>query len=252
MTMVDKNLEHDMDIVLKAVTIGRAARNKANLKNRQPLSSLYIQTDMKLSDIKMLDLVADELNVKKAEIVTDNSKFVTYELKPQLKTVGPKYGKFLGGIKAYLAEKTGTDEASNIVNEVNAGNAHVFEVSGEKIELSKDDLLINPMNKPGYALEAEGNMTVVIDTNLTQELINEGISRELTSKIQTMRKEAGFEVTDHIVLGYEGEGKTVEVLLSDKSILDVVLADSLVNKIEGFEKDCDINGENIKLSVLKK
>ncbi len=252
MTMVDKNLEHDMDIVLKAVTIGRAARNKANLKNRQPLSSLYIQTDMKLSDVKMLDLVADELNVKKAEIVTDNSKFVTYELKPQLKTVGPKYGKFLGGIKAYLAEKTGTDEASNIVNEVNAGNAHVFEVSGEKIELSKDDLLINPMNKPGYALEAEGNMTVVIDTNLTQELINEGISRELTSKIQTMRKEAGFEVTDHIVLGYEGEGKTVDVLLSDKTILDVVLADSLVNKIEGFEKDCDINGENIKLSVLKK
>ena len=251
LSMVDKQLEYDMDYVLKAVTIGRAARNKANIKNRQPLASLYIKSDTKLSDEKMLNLVAEEINVKKAEMVTDDQKFMTYELKPQLKTVGPKYGKFLGGIREYLSKVSCSEKATEIVDEVNKGNVHTFEVNGSNISLGKEDLLIAPVNKAGYALEVDGSMTVVLDTNLNEELINEGIARELSSKIQTMRKEAGFEVVDHIVVGYVGEGKAVEVLKNDKSILSGVLADELVNAIDGYSKEWDINGENITLSVKK-
>ena len=251
MSMVDKKLEQDMDFVLQAVVLGRAARNKANIKNRQPLSSLYIQTTKKINDEKMLNLVAEEINVKSAEIVLDDSKFVTYELKPQLKTVGPKYGKSLGGIRAQLQNVSFTDEATQIVADVNAGKAYTFEVNGEKIELSKDDLLIAPTNKPGYALEADNGMSVVIDTNLNEDLIKEGIARELTSKIQTMRKDAGFEVVDHIIVGFEGEGKAIEVLTSDKSIASGVLADGIENKIDGYSQEWDINGETIKLSVKK-
>ena len=251
LSMVDKQLEYDMDYVLKAVTIGRAARNKANIKNRQPLASLYIKSDTKLSDEKMLNLVAEEINVKKAEMVTDDQKFMTYELKPQLKTVGPKYGKFLGGIREYLSKVSCSEKATEIVDEVNKGNVHTFEVNGSNISLGKEDLLIAPVNKAGYALEVDGSMTVVLDTNLNEELINEGIARELSSKIQTMRKEAGFEVVDHIVVGYVGEGKAVEVLKNDKSILYGVLADELVNAIDGYSKEWDINGENITLSVKK-
>ena len=251
LSMVDKQLEYDMDYVLKAVTIGRAARNKANIKNRQPLASLYIKSDTKLSDEKMLNLVAEEINVKKAEMVTDDQKFMTYELKPQLKTVGPKYGKFLGGIREYLSKVSCSEKATEIVDEVNKGNVHTFEVNGSNISLGKGDLLIAPVNKAGYALEVDGSMTVVLDTNLNEELINEGIARELSSKIQTMRKEAGFEVVDHIIVGYVGEGKAVEVLKNDKSILSGVLADELVNAIDGYSKEWDINGENITLSVKK-
>ena len=251
MSMVDKKLEEDMDFVLQAVVLGRAARNKANIKNRQPLSSLYIQTTKKINDEKMLNLVAEEINVKSAEIVVDDSKFVTYELKPQSKTVGPKYGKSLGGIRTQLQNVSFTDEATQIVADVNAGKAYTFDVNGETIELTKDDLLIAPTNKPGYALEADNGMSVVIDTNLNEDLIKEGIARELTSKIQTMRKDAGFEVVDHIVVGYEGTGKAVEVLTSDKSIAAGVLAESVQNTIDGYAQEWDINGETIKLSVKK-
>ncbi len=251
MSMVDKNLEQDMDFVLQAVVLGRAARNKANIKNRQPLSSLYIQSQKNVNDINILNLVKDEINVKNVELVKDDSKFVTYELKPQLKTVGPKYGKFLGGIKAYLQNVSFKDEATKIVEDVNNGKALTFDVNGETIELTKDDLLIAPMNKPGYALEADNGMSVVIDTNLTEELIKEGIARELTSKIQTMRKDAGFEVVDHIAIGYEGEGKAIDVLKSDKNILGGVLADKLEATIDGYTQEWDINGETVKLSVKK-
>jgi isoleucyl-tRNA synthetase len=251
-SMIDKDLEKDMDVVLKAVALGRAVRAKANLKNRQPLAELFILTDAKLADEKMLTLVADELNVKKAEIVSDNAKFMTYELKPQLKTLGPKYGKSLGGIREHLSKVSGTSEANDIVNLVNAGNTYKFNVGDVEIELTKEDILVNPINKAGYALESDNNMTVILDTNLTQDLIDEGISRELTSKIQTMRKEAGFEVTDHIIIGYEGSGKAIDILKKDKTILEVALADGIEDKVEGFIREYDVNGENVKLSVKKK
>lgn len=249
MSMVDKKLEDDMAFVLQAVVLGRAARNKANIKNRQPLDSLFILTDKRVNDKDIISLVADEINVRNCEIVKDKSKFMTYELKPQLKTLGPKYGKHLGAIRQYLSTCT---NASEIVDTVNSGKTYTFQADGENIELTLDDLLITPVNKSGYALESDAAMTVVIDTNLTEELINSGIARELTSKIQTMRKEAGFEVVDHIRIGYKGEGKCVEVLKSDKSICEGVLADELSDKLfNGYAKELDINGEKITVVVEK-
>lgn len=250
MSMVDKKLEEDMAFVLQAVVLGRAARNKANIKNRQPLDSLYILTDKTVNDKGIISLVADEINVRKCEIVKDKSKFMTYELKPQLKTLGPKYGKHLGAIRQYLATCT---NASEIVDCVNSGKTYTFDADGEKIELTLEDLLITPVNKSGYALESDASMTVVIDTNLTEELINMGIARELTSKIQTMRKEAGFEVVDHIRIGYKGTGKSAEILKNDKSISEGVLCDELTEGLfDGYQKDLDINGETITIVVAKK
>ena len=249
MSMVDKKLEEDMAFVLQAVVLGRAARNKANIKNRQPLESLYILTEKTVNDKGIISLVADEINVRNCEIVKDKSKFITYELKPQLKTLGPKYGKHLSAIRQYLSTCT---NAAEIVDCVNAGKTYSFEADGEKIELALDDLLITPVNKSGYALESDATMTVVIDTNLTEELINSGIARELTSKIQTMRKEAGFEVVDHIKIGYKGMGKCVDILKNDKSIAEGVLADELTDKLfDGYTKDLDINGEVITVAVAK-
>lgn len=249
MSMVDSDLENDMQFVLDAVQLGRAARNKANIKNRQPLSEVYILTEKSVNDVNMLDLVADELNVGKCMIVKDKSKFMTYELKPQLKTLGPKYGKQLGGIRQFLAA---CNNASEIVDCVNDGGVYKFEVDGVSVELGKDDLLITPINKSGYALESDVAMTVVLDTNLTQDLINAGIARELTSKIQTMRKEAGFEVVDHIKIGYKGAGECVEVLKADKSICDGVLCDALTEGLfDGYSKELDINGESVTIVVAK-
>ncbi|MDE6758177.1 MAG: isoleucine--tRNA ligase [Clostridia bacterium] len=249
MSMVDKKLEADMDFVLQAVVLGRSARNKANIKNRQPLGNLYILTDKKVNDKNILSLVADEINVNNCEIVADKSKFMTYELKPQLKTLGPKYGKQLGAIRQYLAT---CDNASEIVDCVNGGGVYKFDVDGGQVELSLEDLLITPVNKSGYALENDNTMTVVIDTNLTEELINAGIARELTSKIQTMRKEAGFEVVDHIKVAFEGKGKCAQVLKDDKSICEGVLCDQLFEgAIDGYKKELDINGETIVVTVAK-
>ena len=167
MSVVDKNLEADMDFVLQAVVLGRSARNKANIKNRQPLGNLYILTDKKVNDKNILSLVADEINVNNCEIVSDKSKFMTYELKPQLKTLGPKYGKQLGAIRQFL---TTCDNASEIVDCVNGGGVYKFDADGTSVELSLEDLLITPINKSGYALENDNSMTVVIDTNLTEEI----------------------------------------------------------------------------------
>jgi isoleucyl-tRNA synthetase len=249
MSMVDKNLEADMDFVLQAVVLGRSARNKANIKNRQPLGNLYILTDKKVNDKNILSLVADEINVNNCEIVSDKSKFMTYELKPQLKTLGPKYGKQLGAIRQFL---TTCDNASEIVDCVNGGGVYKIDADGTSVELSLEDLLITPINKSGYALENDNSMTVVIDTNLTEELISAGIARELTSKIQTMRKEAGFEVVDHIKVAFEGNGKCAQVLKEDKSICEGVLCDQLVEgTMDGYKKELDVNGEIITVVVAK-
>ncbi|MGN0765544.1 MAG: isoleucine--tRNA ligase [Christensenellales bacterium] len=247
-SMINKELEADMEFVLKAVALGRAARNKSNIKNRQPLSKLFILTDLTVNDEGVYSLVADEINVKSCSVVKDKSEFMTYELKPQLKTLGPKYGKSLGAIRNYLSTCT---NASEIVEKVNTGAQYCFEVNGETISLGLEDLLITPINKPGYALEVAGDMTVVIDTNLTDSLIKEGIARELTSKIQTMRKEAGFEVVDHIVIGYACDQEIADILTGDKSISDGVLCDGFNSELDGYVKDWDINGHKATLSVKK-
>ena len=248
-TAVDKELESDMDYVLHAVALGRACRNKVNIKNRQPLSKLFVLTDKKLSDKSVTSYIADEINVKEVALEKDSSKFITYELKPQLKTLGPKYGKHLGAIKQYLSS---CNNAAEIVERVRAGKIYSFEADGTVIELAEEDLLINPVNKRGYSVESENGMTVVIDTTLTPALIDEGIARELVSKLQTMRKEAGFDVVDHIVVGYVADGDSARVLENDKSIMSDVLCDKLVKGVfEGYSKEWDINGEKVTLVVKK-
>ena len=246
---IDKELESDMDIVLHAVALGRACRNKVNIKNRQPLSGLFVLTEKQLADKSVVSYIADEINVKEVVLEKDSSKFITYELKPQLKTLGPKYGKHLNAIRQYLAS---CDNAVEIVDRVRAGKIYSFEADGTTIELAEEDLLINPVNKSGYSVESENGMTVVIDTTLTPALVDEGIARELVSKLQTMRKEAGFEVTDHIVVGYVADGDSARVLASDKGIQSDVLCDELVTGLfDGYTKEWDINGEKVSLVVKK-
>lgn len=247
-SLIDTALEEDMKFVLDAVVVGRAARNKSNIKNRQPLSKIYISTDRKVNDESILRLIADELNVKDIEHIKEAGDFISYEIKPQLKTLGPKYGKLIGAIRNYLQNECDTTE---LVKAVENGS-YVAEIGGEKVEFTKDDLLISVVNKSGYATESDFNMTVILDTNITKELMLEGVSRELVSKIQTMRKEAGFEVVDHIAIGYEAKDNSKYVLDNDKSIASDVLADSVSEGlIEGYTKEWDINGETVTISIKK-
>lgn len=243
-SMIDPRLEEGMGNVLKLVVLGRAARNGSNLKNRQPLSKLFYNGRYELSnDLK--ELVEDELNVKSVEHSQDSNVFVSYDLKPQLRTLGPKYGAMLGKIRQLLQER-----AEEIVAAVKNGDLFKYDIDGKLIELAKDDLLINMKNKEGYSSESDGETTVVLDTELTPELIDEGIEREIVSKIQNMRKEAGFEVTDHIVIGYKATGEAKRIFERADFLKDV-LADSISTTIDGFAKDCDINGETVTVSVKR-
>lgn len=241
-------LEKDMDFVLSAVTFGRSARNTANVKNRQPLSKLFIKSDYKPYDIAILSLIADELNIKLVELINDNSKFVGYEIKPQLKTLGPKYGKSLNAIRLYLS----ACDTQSVVNDVNNGT-HKTIIDGEEFEFAIDDLLITTVAKSGFVSDGDRSITVTIDTNLNEALILEGIARELTSKIQTMRKEAGYEVTDHIVLGFKGEGSAAKVLAKamDNGIGGDTLTDRIDMNSNGYSKEWNINGDNITISITK-
>ena len=246
---IDKDLEADMDIVLRAVALGRAARNKVNIKNRQPLSKMYVMTDKLPAHAEILSLAADELNVKAAEIVQDDSGFISYEIKPQLKTLGPKYGKLIGAIRTFL---TSFEKPEEIVAAVSGGGTYTANIGGEEVSFTQDDLLITPVNKGGYAMESYGGMTVVLDTNLTEELIDEGVARELVSKLQTMRKEAGYNVTDRINIGYVASGRAEKVLQGGAVKADV-LCDKIESGTEGcdYVKEWDVNGEKVTLGVKK-
>ena len=246
---IDKDLEDKMGELLKVVVAGRACRNASNIKNRQPLAQMFIKADEKL-DKFYTDIIADELNVKKAEFKDDISNLTTYTFKPQLKTVGPKYGKFLGKIQAALKELDG----NKAMAELNENGVLKFPEIDPGIELAKEDLLISEEAEPGYVTNTNGNVTVVLDTNLTPELIEEGFVRELISKIQTMRKEAGFEVMDRISVGYSGNEKIKDIFERNKEeISHEVLADSIEEGVlsEGHEKEWNINGEKVSLSVKK-
>ncbi len=246
---IDKDLEDKMGELLKVVVAGRACRNASNIKNRQPLAQMFIKADEKL-DKFYTDIIADELNVKKAEFKDDISNLTTYTFKPQLKTVGPKYGKFLGKIQAALKELDG----NKAMAELNEKGVLKFPEIDPSIELAKEDLLISEEAEPGYVTNTNGNVTVVLDTNLTPELIEEGFVRELISKIQTMRKEAGFEVMDRISVGYSGNEKIKDIFERNKEeISHEVLADSIEEGVlsEGHEKEWNINGEKVSLSVKK-
>ena len=243
-SMIDRELEKGMEEVLDVVVLGRAARSKANIKNRQPLRRLYYAGGSKLSD-DLAALVEDELNVKEALFSEGSDKFVSYELKPQLKTLGPKYGKLLGGIRTMLGER-----AEEIVAAVRNGGVYTAEVNGTPVELCESDLLISVINREGFSSETDGGMTVVLDTALDEELVYEGAEREIVSKIQTMRKEAGFEVTDHIVVGYRAEGMAKKVLDAGTFRRDV-LCDAVTDSLDGYAKDWDINGDKVTIAVSK-
>ncbi len=241
---INMEIEDSMNLVLDVVVLARAARNKANVKNRQPIKKLIYTAEKELTG-DFLYLVKDEINVKEVEINRNASEFVSYELKPQLKTLGPKYGKLLGQIRNELATKT-----NEIMNAINSGKEYKFNVNGEEITLSKDDLLIYMNNKEGFASESSAQMTVVLDTKLTKELIEEGIEREFISKVQSMRKEAGFEVTDHISIAYRASGEVEEVLKKNNFMKDV-LCDRVENDMKGFNKIFDINGVETEVSIKK-
>jgi isoleucyl-tRNA synthetase len=242
--LIDKSLEKGMDEVLKLVVLGRAARNKANIKNRQPLSRLIYNGKFELSE-QLKELVEDELNVKALEVSDNSGDYISYELKPQLKTLGPKYGAKLNKIRELLAEK-----AKEIVVAVKRGELFKYLIDGETVELSEADLLISVKNREGFSSESDGETTVVLDTVLAESLIREGVEREIVSKVQTMRKEAGFEVTDHIIMGYNADGLAEEVLKSAEFMNDV-LCDQISIILEGYIKDWDINGHKVTLSVKK-
>ena len=245
---IDPELEKDMDEVLKVVVLGRACRNASNLKNRQPLAEMYVKAPEKLADFYQA-IIRDELNVKKVTFTDDVRSYTTYTFKPQLKTVGPKYGKHLGFIKKVLSGLDG----NKAMDELNADGSLKFDDNGTAIELTKDDLLIDMTQQPGFVAQEEGPVTVVLDTNLTPELIEEGNVIELISKIQTMRKDSGFEVMDHIHVSLTGNDKLSDIAEKNAAaICGKVLADS-VGRGEhlSHEKEWDINGEKVTIGVEK-
>ena len=243
---IDKKLEEDMEDVLDAVVMGRACRNEAAIKNRQPISRMYIKADFTLSEFYQ-EIIEDELNVKEVVFTDDVREFTSYTFKPQLRTVGPKYGKQLGGIQKHLAALDG----NAAMDELNANGALKFDVDGVAVELTKDDLLIDMAQKEGYVSQEDNKMTVVLDTNLTPELVEEGFVYEIISKIQTMRKESGFEVTDHIRVSINGNDKLSEIAQKNKdAISGKVLADELTSGAEyAVSKEWNINGENAVIAV---
>ena len=245
---IDTELEKNMDAVLKTVVMGRACRNSCNIKNRQPIGKMFVKADFELSEFYK-EIIEDELNVKSVEFTEDVSDFTSYSFKPQLKTVGPKYGKLIGGIKKALEELDGNDA----MNKLNVTNELKIDINGEEVVLSKEDLLIEMIQKEGYVSENDNSMTVVLDTNLTPELIEEGYVRELISKIQTMRKEAGFEVMDKIAVYAKNNDKLKGIMEANKSTIthDVLAEDIIFDSVEGYEKAWDINDEKITLAVKK-
>lgn len=246
---IDKDLEVGMDEVLDIVVLGRAARNSANIKNRQPIGNMYVKAENVLSPF-YVEIIEDELNVKAVEFKDDVEEFVSYSFKPQLKTVGPKYGKLLGKIKEALSNLDG----HKAMQELNTDGALNFDFDGEKVVLGREDLLIETAKNDNFVTEADNKVTVVLDIRLDDALLEEGFVRELISKIQTMRKEAGFEVVDHIVLSQSGNDRIAEIIKRNEAVIkNDTLADEIVyNNVEGYTKDWNLNGENTSLGVSKK
>ena len=246
---IDTELENNMDELVKIVGFGRACRDASGVKNRQPIAQMYIRAEQQLDEFYR-EIIAGELNVKKVDFVDDVSAFTTYNFKPQLRTVGPKYGKFLKGIQEGLAALDGNKAYAQLQAD---GFITLPEVDAS-IKLAEEDLLITMTQQEGYVTDGDNSITVVLDMNLTPELIEEGFVREIISKIQNMRKEAGFEVMDHIEVGYEADDKVSGVFAAhSEEIASVVLADSITSGLnDGFKKDLNINGESVSLSVRRR
>ena len=252
---IDKELEKNMDEVLKIVVMGRACRNSANIKNRQPIGNMYVKAPNVLSEY-FVEIIEDELNVKKVNFTEDVSAYTSYTFKPQLRTVGPKYGKFLGQIQKALAELDG----NKAMAELKADGVLALPTVSDDVKLSEEDLLITMTQMEGYVTEGDNTVTVVLDTNLTPELVEEGFVRELISKIQTMRKEAGFEVMDKISIYYHADEKVADIFNKyGNDIMGDVLGTEVVAEADSFDsgengiycKEWNINGEKVLLGVKK-
>lgn len=248
--LIDRSLNEGMDKVLEIVLLGRACRSASNVKNRQPLSKVLVCTKDELSlDNELVELIKDELNVENLEILHNADEFVSYEIKPQLRTVGPKYGKFLGGIKNYLSSAN----ANEIVNSVRNKKEISFEVDGEKIVLSESDLLITLKNKEGFSSETNGNITVVLDTSLNADLIEKGMIKEFISKVQNYRKESGFEVVNHIKIEISGDENLTKTLLSHSTfIMKGTLSDVVKIGADGTHSfEFEFGGKNVTVAISK-
>ena len=247
-SMIDPELEENMDHVLKIVVLGRAARNESGIKNRQPIARMMVKAPYEIPEFYQ-EIITEELNIKKVEMTDDADSFISYTFKPQLKTVGPKFGKLVGGIRKALTEIDG----SAAMKELNEEGTLTLDINGVSVVLSRDDLLIDMAQSEGFETQSDGKVTVVLDKKLTPELIEEGFVRELISKIQTMRKEAGFEVMDRIRVSAAGNEKLQKVMERNRGqICRDVLADGIgFGEPEGYVKDWTINGEPVTLGVVK-
>ncbi len=247
-SLIDKDLEENMDEVIKVVVLGRACRNAAAIKNRQPVAKMYVKADKAPSE-SFISVIAEELNVVEVEFTDNVSEFTTYTFKPQLRTVGPKYGKFLGGIRAHLQ----TLDGNAAMDELKTNGCLKFSVSGEEISLAEEDLLIEMTKKEGFESLGDRGITVVIDKNLTPELIEKGNVREIISKIQTMRKDSGFEVMDNIKISFSGNNAVYDIAKRNEAeILDQTLGKELLFDVTlTHSKEWNINGEVVTLSVEK-
>ena len=247
-SLIDKKLEEDMDSVLSIVVAGRAGRNTANIKNRQPIGNMFVKSNTTL-DSMFIDIIKEELNIKNVEFKDDVSAFTSYSFKPQLRTLGKKYGKLVPSIGNYLKENDGI----KLMSELKETGFIKFTIDNENIELSEDDVLIETAQMEGYVSESDKNITIVLDTNLTEELLEEGFVREIISKIQTMRKEAEFEVLDKITVYYSDNEKIANIIAKNiEQIKEDVLATDIVNgSNNGYTKEWNINGEKVTLTVVK-
>ena len=245
---IDKELEEKMADLMQVVVLGRACRNTANIKNRQPIGEMYIKSPIQLEKM-YIEIIADELNVKNVQFVDDIGKFISYTFKPQLKTVGPKYGKLLNGIRKHLSELDGTAAMSELKEQ----GALKFEIDGSEVVLSEEDLLIETAQMENFVAESYGEVSVILNTNLTPELIEEGFVREIISKVQTMRKEADFEVTDKICLSAKDNDKILDLMKAhEEEIKSEVLAKEMIlGETKGYEKEWNINSEKVVLGVSK-
>ena len=245
---IDKDLEANMEELLEIVVLGRACRNTANIKNRQPIGTMYVKAE-KAMDKFYTDIIADELNVKEVKFADDVESFISYSFKPQLRTVGPKYGKLLNGIRTALSEIDGTAA----MKELRDNGVLVLDIDGNRVELAEEDLLIETAQSEGYVTETDGETSVVLDTNLTPELIQEGFVREIISKVQTMRKEAGFEVMDKIIVYAKDNDKIMDIMKANQDeIKREVLAENIIlGEAEGYIKEWNINKEAVTLGVSK-
>ncbi len=246
--LIDKKLEEDMDTVLSIVVAGRSGRNTANIKNRQPIGNMFVKSNNTLDNM-FIDIIKEELNIKNVEFKDDVSAFTSYSFKPQLRTLGKKYGKFVPAIGNYLKENDGI----KLMNELKENGLIKFTIDNENIELSQDDVLIETAQMEGYVAESDKNITIVLDTNLTEELLEEGFVREIISKVQTMRKEAEFEVLDKITVYHNGNDNIANIICKNiEQIKEDVLATDIINgSNNGYSKEWNINGEKVTLTVVK-